>query len=636
MANTNSFPVDSHVADEVQVSDPFESPAAVRDLHPWQSRLGVDTINPTHAQSSADNDRIGMNASVHLPSFVKSLPQDIDQDTLRLLRRRGALTLPSQSAMEEFLRVFVCYVYPMLPLLDLSQLLNGVHGRRDCTISLVLLQAVFLSGAAFVDVTHLQSMGFDSRLDARDALFCRVRLLYEMDVEREPLTVIQVLLMMTYWQCDRTDTKGPVHWLRIAISLAIDIGLDREERLLPIEPRNLLRRRLWYCCIMREKLLSLTERRLTKPSEIPRLGICTPQPPDFEEASFADALSLYYMPECKVDAARMVQLCIQKFKLCLIIGRILESQYEPSDLQQATATERLTILSPKKLLDTVNEAVVRDQELHKWRLETTTITGSCFDKDHRRNGRVLAAHSSTLEMLYYIAIGMVHRPQLLEMRMKESASGALQEYSQQALRSAARRISEIGRHLQEGYLVRFLPSIAVAAFTMSATQHLKDGLLSDTETRSTGHLYLAQTLNAFAPLEEMYSSMHSTLSFIERVKNGDFSNRLFEMKTYARARHPSRDFQADRDVAPMDEMNATNSIRATSSMTQLQPQGTSDSGLTRATMNERTIAEDGRGEQSQTITVIHEVPSTRVDFSEFLINVPFEAIETSWPNMDWL
>ena len=611
-ANVYTFEVDAPATKSALLYEVSASTATDGEASTWQATPeSIPVISAS--QLSTVNDPLWVNTSLQLPGFIKPLPQELEQNVLQLLHQQAALTLPGQPIIEELLKVYICYVHPLLPLLDLGRFLDAIRGRSGNTISLVLFQAVVFASATFVDLVQLKSMGYDSRPAAREALFRHVKLLYGMDTELDPLTMIQVLLLMTYWYGQQNDTKGRFYWLRTAMSLAMDIGLDRGDKLSATDPQTPFRRRLWYCCIMREKLLSLTERRLGNLSD-DRLDVSALQPEDFEEAAFAEALSLYYMPDRDVEASIVIRLCVQKVKLCLIIGRILNSQYELNGLRRVNSTEIYMVLIPKKSSSGLVEAITRDQELDEWHSETASIAGACFGQDHRCNGRFLAVHSSTLEMLYCTAVSMAHRPQLLQDRPKDSSAGALQSFSQRTLRSVARRISEIGRHLQAANLVRFLPPIAVGAFIMSSIQHLKDALSADAELRSTGHLYLDQTLNAFAALTDMYNSADCALGFIERVRSGNLPYNSFEWEDRAES-EPCTNEMAANDAIQANHSNAMKTKRATS-------------------LYEMPLARQSSGEYPANTIAFGQ--SSNIDIiSEVLLSAPFDASQIEWTSMDW-
>jgi hypothetical protein len=98
--------------------------------------------------------------------------EDIDY-----LFAQGALSLPSNRVRDALFHSYLEYVHPYLPLLETQQLLeivqdgSGAAGR----ISLLLLQAIILTGAAFVDMEYLRSAGFTSRMLARKSFFHKTR-----------------------------------------------------------------------------------------------------------------------------------------------------------------------------------------------------------------------------------------------------------------------------------------------------------------------------------------------------------------------------------------------------------------------------------------------------------------------------
>lgn len=566
---------------------------------------------------------------VQLPDYITPLAKDLDQDIFHLLRQRGALTLPNAVLIDELLRGFVCYVYPMLPILDLGEFLQAIEATNSNTISLVLLQAVLFAGIAFADIAHLQKEGFQSHKEARKTFFERVKLLYEMDVESNPTTMIQVLLLMTYWYGQQNDTKGRFYWLRTALSLSTDIGLDRQHQFqFPDQPnRQRTRRKLWYCCLIRDKLLSITERRQNT-HHGKELSLSLLQADDFEDPALTQALKKYYMPGCDMDATSMGRFLRQKIKLCLIIGRILGSQYELSGLRRVDSSETFMVLIPK-VKAASSEAAARDQELRAWYAETSSILDTAFGHDHRRNGRVLGVHSASLELLYYTALCAVHRAPPLQDQPKDSAAGALQVFSRHTLRSAARRISEIGRHLDEGNLIRFLPPLAVGAFITASIQHLKDALSGDAELRGTGRLYLSQTLQVFATLRKVYNSADCAMGFIERVQSGGLPYQSFEWEDRARFENLYHGNLAPNSYTEPGPNSVAETTTGSITSLPARPNAMQQDigpGVTEIARSTFTNEEDG--------IRYSRVPSIET-ISEVLLSAPFDADDIDWTSMDW-
>ncbi|KAI1614119.1 hypothetical protein EDD36DRAFT_216730 [Exophiala viscosa] len=625
-ANLHTFRIDLPDTSDAINDETIDTGAT--DLEPVTPDNILTNATQIHFPEPGEGDVSDVHPSLdedQLPPYITPLPEDLDHDILQLLRRRGALMLPSQGMIQELLRSFVCYMYPMLPLLDLGSFLGSIDGTSRDTISLVLFQAVLFAGSTFADVGHLQNEGFQSHKDARKTFFDRVKLLYEMDVESNPTTMVQVLLLMTFWYGRQNDTKGRFYWLRIALSLATDIGLDNEHHLSDLPERQRLGRNLWYCCLVRDKLLSVTERRQNA-HEGNSLVFPGPSTDDLT-AGLAPALYKYYMPGCDLEVQSLGQLFAQKVKLCLIIGRILDSQYELCGVRRIDSSETFMVLIPK-LEAAHSEAVVRDQELRDWYAETFSIRAAAFGRDHRCNGPVLGVHSATLELLYYTALCTVHRPLLLQPQPEDSAAGALKNFARLTLRSAARRISEIGRHLHEGLLIHRLSPVGVGAFIAASIQHLKDALSTDAELRATGRLYLSQTLQALAELRKRYNSADCAMNFIERVRSGGLPYQSFEWEDRA---------QSER----LRHGNVANTSQA-------QPESGSTVGTSTGNISSlhtmQTVMQRNNGRSVNNIvdifsanvgdSMLYPTESNIEAISEVLMSAPFDASDIDWASMD--
>lgn len=108
-----------------------------------------------------------------LPPFVET--PKLAKDDLSYLRRKGALDIPEWGLMTELLTSYCNWIHPQLPMLDLKRLLETIFGIQKQKLSLLLFQAVLFAGAAFVDEEILMVHGYDSKLQAQDQLFQRVK-----------------------------------------------------------------------------------------------------------------------------------------------------------------------------------------------------------------------------------------------------------------------------------------------------------------------------------------------------------------------------------------------------------------------------------------------------------------------------
>jgi hypothetical protein len=97
-------------------------------------------------------------------------------DDIAFLTDRGVFNVPESPLRDEILKSYAEYVHPLLPLLDLSELLKAIYsGAEHCRISLMLFYAILLAGASFVNISILRAAGFPDRKNARKVFFQRTK-----------------------------------------------------------------------------------------------------------------------------------------------------------------------------------------------------------------------------------------------------------------------------------------------------------------------------------------------------------------------------------------------------------------------------------------------------------------------------
>ncbi|PVH77661.1 hypothetical protein DL98DRAFT_534600 [Cadophora sp. DSE1049] len=213
-----------------------------------------------------------------LYNIFETFPPHLDAADLAYLHSHDALTLPTESFQIALLSAYINFVHVKMPILDMRQFLSIVkrgndrldvdEGKNDDPkpsngkkISFLLFQAVLFAGVEYVGSEVLDEEGFESRENAKETLFNRVRLLYDFDTCTQRLAVIQSLLLMSY--CPRNATralgfKDSTHWLDQAISFAYSLGLNRqldEER--SSHRKKSLDRRIWWSLFIQDQVVDL-------------------------------------------------------------------------------------------------------------------------------------------------------------------------------------------------------------------------------------------------------------------------------------------------------------------------------------------------------------------------------------------
>ncbi|OAL36964.1 hypothetical protein AYO20_03733 [Fonsecaea nubica] len=393
--------------------------------------------------------------------------------TGQVTKHKGVFDIPNANCRNELLRSYFLFSYPLLPLLDIGDFLRPmIEDDTGDKVSLVLFHAVMCSGAAHVDMQVLRDLGFKSRKLARSSFFERARLLYDLDCERDRVALVQAFLLMTYWYDPRETHKDRKFWIRSAVTLAQDLGLDLHLESC-VTKRHRMLKRLWWCCFMRDQFVALMT------WTPPQLGAWHRHLPmleadDFEMLDLSPAVARMLRTWAFVDdqgsRVDLATLCIEKAKLCVCINEILQARY--SSRRYESESKMMTILVPRHSCANTFEILELDRQLQEWyrglsgsgRFDLRDPADSAFIK----TSNVIAMHRAHLKLLFLSAMIALHRPQI-----SEAANGLPPTYrqlSQTKLRDAAEEVAhvaisiknlEMGTHMTPRGVTLLLPIMLV-------------------------------------------------------------------------------------------------------------------------------------------------------------------------------
>ncbi|KAJ5728584.1 uncharacterized protein N7483_003092 [Penicillium malachiteum] len=461
-------------------------------------------------------------AGDYLPDYIRGLPARFQKEDIEYLAAKGALTIPDINLRNELLKAYIHYVHSYMPLLDLEEFLqtivqnDGVH-----RISLLLFQAVMFAGMAFIDMKHLQAAGYQTRKAARKIFFQRARLLYDFDYEVDRISLVQSLLLMTYWYETPDDQKDTWHWMGVSLSLAHTIGLHRD----PGNSRMDLRRqrmwkRIWWSTYTRDRLIALGMRRPMRVKDddcdVPMLTL-----DDFEFQAFSpEIVKMVGDSEILQNISHQRELAlmfIEKAKLCLCVSHVLSAQYSVLSHKFGGTMETTMMLVPKKSTAESFEVRRCDQELEDWvanlPVETQYTPSGVSKLPEARE--VLHSHRALLKMVYLTTSSALHRPQVLPAVPYPSMDSELQELSRQKVRYAAVEITNIAQDLHILDLTRYYPTTGVTVLLPAVIIHLLDIKSTDPSVRMTSLQRFYQCMRILQRLREIYASADFATSFLE-------------------------------------------------------------------------------------------------------------------------
>jgi hypothetical protein len=149
-----------------------------------------------------------------------------------------AYSVPSRAIQLALFDNFWNYCYPWDPIVEKSQIIDVPIEK----VSPLLLQAIFLGGS------RLSAASLPS--DTSHDFYLRAKTLFWTDQERNPFNKIVAVSLMHWWNPhgpEIVSTNTSTFWNRIAVSLAMQMGLNSAQRKVPDES---LRRRIWWTLVV--------------------------------------------------------------------------------------------------------------------------------------------------------------------------------------------------------------------------------------------------------------------------------------------------------------------------------------------------------------------------------------------------
>lgn len=455
--------------------------------------------------------------------FLSTSPVSaLSSQDLSFLESQGCLRVPMRPLLDDFLEKYFLYVHPLLPLIDEGDFWETYHAtgedwtKRD-PISLCLFQAMLFSASSFVSQATCQALGCTDIRCTRAMFLKRAKLLFDMDAENSPLSAAQAALLLSYSSFS-SRKKPDMKWLSIAIENArlVDAHLYADHDGGPADKRANLLKRVWWCCIMRDRSVSLLMRRpMFITHEHFDLRAAPLVASDFDRE--LDRSRVYDA----TTKAQLAQVIDHRAKLDIILTNILQLAFPPTGAIRNIGnkgTEYITQLGEC------------DEALKAWN-DAAAIKFPTTDMD--ANGQI---HDSvrlyrTLMYMYYHTARMVichHRMMALSL-LKEDAESpqTLAQTSdprlildnRNTLQDALLSITSCQNDLIERGLIRWLPISAIGFAVHPLILSILDAKLSSSGKVALGSSSGARHhhLNTLMTVMQIYSSKYDAVDWANEI-----------------------------------------------------------------------------------------------------------------------
>ncbi|KAJ9608802.1 hypothetical protein H2200_006573 [Cladophialophora chaetospira] len=465
-----------------------------------------------------------------LPEYLEPIPDHLSPDDLEYLQRKGSFDIPS----EKFRNALICsygeWSHPYYPMFQIDEFLADIAKPTESTnkLSLLVFQAVLFAGSAHCDIKPLRAMGFMTRKAARRALFERTKALYHFGYEQNRISVIQALILMSLWYSTPDDQMDAYHWLNIAISLARRASLNRDPASMAISEREKrMRKRIWWCCLIRDPLLALGLKRpiIVSPDDhdVPELKLDDFEIEDLEKSHEGlETLGQSW----NVKRIRILrQTCISEAKLHRCLSQIMSKQYalgnhhrDNRPVDQKATRAILLPLTTDAAWRSLSEC---EDNLRIWRetlpQEVTLTTLSPESPDTEFD--VCNVFRIVVHMVYHTCIITMYRPWLRPVRaMSDSLPGPIdpvfQSKIQTAIRASAQSITDFAVELHKADLARHLPQTGLSAMVAAAVSHISDIASGDESVQGSAQQGFEKCSHMLNELRENYYSADFSSEFV--------------------------------------------------------------------------------------------------------------------------
>jgi len=219
--------------------------------------------------------------------------------------------------VEKLMKAYFRWFHPCFAIVDEIDIWTQYRGGL---LSSLLLQSILFIGILHCDESVLNELGFDSRHRAKYRFYNRAKDIYDAEIERKKVTVIQSLFLMSFWRAGALLEKDTRHWLGCAISLAQTKALHRSAGKIESQDAK-MRKRLWWSLYTRDRQCAAA---LGLPNRV-RDEDC-----DFEMLEHSDFELAFNLaiPQDEVDEYIHYQITITE--LAKVLGDVVHAAYLPN------------------------------------------------------------------------------------------------------------------------------------------------------------------------------------------------------------------------------------------------------------------------------------------------------------------
>ncbi|KAJ3562680.1 hypothetical protein NPX13_g8475 [Xylaria arbuscula] len=435
------------------------------------------------------------------------MPQDVNY-----LDSQGCLRIPTRAILDEFMQQYFLHVHPLLPFLnegDFWNLYCQQEGRGpNAKMSLLVFQAM---------------------------MFSCCNLLFDFDTESSLACLAQAALLLTYWAPNWSlATKKPnTAWLGVAIQNAKSAEAHIYSAMPTFSPvtepaeykkQNSLKR-LWWCCLLRDRLISLGMRRSI---QISRAHFDVTVNSGFMCSDLADEVraSKVYNPETK---QHLVEIFVKLGELCSVLTDLLTLVFPLDDVP---GWGRHNGVAGAERVKESKAALKRWYKAASLRFPMPGGAPGKTTRDKNLQHDSVILYTNLMYMFYHSARAALCHHEVLQAAMASASPNSNingREFSnvhdsRNELQDAACGVTECLNELIQRRLARWLPIMAISCTAMPLVLHIidvkllsqnKQSRMTPDEKRRT--VLKQQRLNVLIEAMKTYQPQYDGVDYISET-----------------------------------------------------------------------------------------------------------------------
>ncbi|KAJ4248833.1 hypothetical protein NW762_012671 [Fusarium torreyae] len=486
----------------------------INDAQPSAGQKEVETYKTAGGakmRSRSDAELTGQSHIIysHYP-FLDLDISGLEPDDVHFLEAQSCFSVPTREALDDFVREYFLHVHPGLPLLDEAlfwdMYSSNKQSRYRSTVSLFVFQAMLFASCSFVPFSTLKSLGFTSMRNARDKYYRRAKLLFDFCGGKNLVSNAQGALLLSYNATMKDQRRTNSIWLATSIHLAQAAGADQFHTGSgqSSSATNELKR-LWWCCIVRDRILPLGVRRQL---HITWLDL-TQGHYMLSEQDFAREIeeSQVYEPQTK---RTLIQLFISLCELAVPLTDVIKTVYATG--QPTTNAESPIIRNPQQTNESIRSCEAGlDAWFDKATIQFPTPAGIISSEES------LVLYTNLMYIYYYSARFALYQHEAFVISLGSQGAGLDDRLrrTRNELEDATLRITENLKELIQLKVGKFLPISIVAYAALPLVLHILDVKLAKKPAQTAqkqGRLNVY--MEAMKGMQNLYDGVDDVWTFV--------------------------------------------------------------------------------------------------------------------------